>query len=277
MNVYKNGNTIVEIKENGTKIRYTPDNVLANPERPESIDLKVCNRCDVGCPQCHECSVPNGALGDLSNPLFNSLLPFTELAIGGGDPMTHPELENFLKKMQIKAVICNITVHWTSFLRNYEKLLEWSERKMIHGIGVSINEVVPCEVIDKLKLFKHAVVHSILGVAGEACFRQTMNENLNILLLGYKTFGRGALYKTGNDKTILENMAWINKNLSQFPSLYKTVAFDNLAIDQTDLKLKLNKDVYSKFYMGEDGTFTMYIDLPENKFAKSSCSAFGVF
>ena len=129
MSVYKNGNTIVEIKKNGTKIRYTPDNVRACPEFPESIDLKISNRCDVSCAQCHECSTPDGKLADLNHPLLDSIMPFTEIAIGGGDPMAHPDLEQFLIRMKQKRVFSNITVHWTSFLKNYETLKKWTEEK----------------------------------------------------------------------------------------------------------------------------------------------------
>ncbi len=43
---YQNGNYIMRILEDGTKIRLS-DNPI--PEYPESIDVKITNKCDGGC------------------------------------------------------------------------------------------------------------------------------------------------------------------------------------------------------------------------------------
>lgn len=272
MSVYKNGNTIVEIQKDGTKIRYVPDNCVAMPEYPESIDLKITNRCNVGCPQCHECSTPNGKYADLKHPLLDTLKPYTELALGGGDPMTHPDLESFLERMKAKGVISNITVHWSTFLAEYERLLRYTKEELIHGLGVSINEHVPCEVCDKLREFPNAVIHSIIGISGESVFRQFADRYLNILLLGYKTFGRGIKYRTDNSLEIAQNAAWLQQHITEFPEHYRAVSFDNLAIDQIGLRSKLTPEAFCQMYMGDDGSFTMYVDLVENKYAVSSTS-----
>lgn len=270
MNIYKNGNTIVGIGEDGTKVRYIPDNTAAAPEFPESIDMKITNRCDVGCPQCHECSVPDGKLADLNHPLLNTLRPYTEIAVGGGDPMTHPDLEAFLRRMREQKVISNITVHWTSFLQHYETLKLWTQEGLIHGLGVSINEIVPANVIEKLAEFRHAVVHTIIGIAGRRVYGQLIDKDFNILLLGYKTFGRGQRFRTDHSDSIFRNISWLKEHLGAFPDHFRAVSFDNLAIEQTELESRLSPDVFRRIYMGGDGTFTMYVDLVENQFAVSS-------
>ena len=50
---------------------------------------------------CHEQSGPHGVHGDLNNPLLDTLHPYTELAIGGGNPLEHPDLIPFLQKMKV--------------------------------------------------------------------------------------------------------------------------------------------------------------------------------
>ena len=270
--VYRNGNTIVEIRNDGTKIRFVPDNVIANPEFPESIDLKITNQCGVGCPQCHECSTPDGEKGDLNHPLLDSLRPYTELAIGGGDPMTHHGLKAFLVKMRDKNVFCNLTVHWSSFLQYYSTLKRWTKKSLIHGLGISVNEVVSENVIKKIMEFPTAVVHTIIGVAGIRAFEQLMDKDLNILLLGYKTFGRGIDFKENNSLTVGTNMNWVQEHIGTFTDHFKTVAFDNKAIDQVFLKKQMNPETFNRIYMGDDGSFTMYVDLVKNKFAASSIS-----
>lgn len=272
MSVYKNGNTIVEIHKDGTKIRYVPDNAPALPVFPESIDMKITNRCEIGCLMCHEQSCATGKMADLHHPLLKSLHPHTELAIGGGDPLTHPGLEDFLKEMKAKEVICNLTVHWKSFEKNKKTLKYWLQNELIHGLGISINEIVPVEIIEEISRIPTAVVHTVIGVASEEAYQQLIGSDLNILLLGYKTFGRGIKYRTDHSCEIAKNISFAKDNLDRFPIHFKAVCFDNLAIEQTELKSKLKPEVYDQIYMGGDGTFTMYVDLVENKYAVSSTS-----
>lgn len=268
--IYKNGNTIVEIREDGTKIRYTPDNKPAMPVYPESIDLHICNCCNMGCAMCHEQSTPDGKLADLKHPLLYSIHPYTELAIGGGDPMMHPGLEEFLKRMKEQAVICNLTVHWKSFLNNYETLKQWTAHGLIHGLGVSINEIVPCDVINKLAEFNNAVVHVIEGLADEKVFRQIGNKNFNVLILGFKSFGRGNKWLKENFRTYFENNKWLRMNMKDIAGSFKAIAFDNKAIDTCAIDYYIEPEMFEQFYMGSDGAFTMYVDLVENKYAISS-------
>ena len=94
---YTNGNYKVQILSDGTKIRYTKDNAF-KPEFPESIDVKITDYCDMGCAYCHELSTPKGkhANLDILLEVLKPLLPGTELAIGGGNPLFHPNLLPFL-------------------------------------------------------------------------------------------------------------------------------------------------------------------------------------
>ena len=270
MSVYKNGNTIVEIREDGTKIRFVPDNAPALPVYPESIDMKICNRCDMGCSMCHEQSTKDGKLGNLSSKLIESLHPYTEVAIGGGDPLSHPNLPEFLDILKKKNVIANITVHWRTFMENLSLLHDWTNSGLIHGLGVSINEKVPDNVINELTKFPHAVAHIIIGVAAPSAYEQLMDKDLNILLLGYKDFGRGKKYYCEHTTGVNNYTKWVINNLRYMLKRFRAVSFDNLAIEQVELKKMLDPEIYSQIYMGGDGTFTMYIDLVENKYAISS-------
>lgn len=272
MSVYKNGNTIVEIRNDGTKIRFVPDGSPALPVYPESIDMKICNRCDVGCKMCHEQSTKDGKLGDLSSKLIESLHPYTEVAIGGGDPLSHPNLPELLLNLKKKNVITNITVHWRSFMKNLSLLHDWTDLGLIHGLGVSINEKVPDEIIDEFRKFPLAVAHIIIGVAAPSAYEQLMDKDLNILLLGYKDFGRGKEYYSEHATGVNNYTKWVKENLHDMLKRFRAVSFDNLAIDQVELKKMLDPEVYTQIYMGSDGTFTMYVDLVENKYAISSTS-----
>jgi hypothetical protein len=50
------------------------------------------------------------------------------------------------------------------------------------------------------------------------------------------------------------------------------VSFDNLAIKQLTVQKNLIEEEFEKYYMGDDGSFTMYIDLVKEEFGVSSIS-----
>ena len=87
---YINGNYHTAIYSDGTKIRETEDDEFI-ADFPENIDIKITNQCDMGCPMCHEDSKSDGKHGDSMNAKFiDTLRPYTELAIGGGNAPCSP-------------------------------------------------------------------------------------------------------------------------------------------------------------------------------------------
>ena len=97
---YTNGNYNVSIDLNsGTKVKETidPAEDTFRADFPDSMDIKISNRCPNGCPMCHENSTPDGELGKiLGNPFIHSLHPYTEIALGGGEAVLHPDFIPFL-------------------------------------------------------------------------------------------------------------------------------------------------------------------------------------
>ena len=123
---YKNGNYNVHIDlDNGTKIRENNLDFF-KPDYPESMDIKITNMCDMGCAFCHENSTEYGEHGDIMNLKFiDSLQPYTELAIGGGNPLAHPDLLPFLKKCKELKLIPSMTVNQIHFHQNIDFIRSW--------------------------------------------------------------------------------------------------------------------------------------------------------
>ena len=118
----------------------------------------------------------------------------------------------------------------------------------------------------------NTVIHLINGVtACEASFHQLADKDLKILILGYKTFGRGIDFAK-DSPWIQDNMNWVEKNIEDYMMKFKVVSFDNLAVEQLKLKDKLTEKQWELFYGGDDGTHTFYIDGVNKQFAKSSTS-----
>ena len=274
---YVNNNYTVVIMEDGTKIRYN-DLDSFNPEKPESMDLKITNKCYGNgnglCPMCHENSCPEGKHGDILNlPFIDTLLPYTEIAIGGGNPLIHPDLIPFLEKLKSRKLIPNMTVNQWSFMDNIDFIKSLIDNELIYGLGVSLNEATP-EFIEKVNEFPNAVIHVINGIITMEELRNIAHKNLKVLVLGYKEFRRGkSLFERQNVEINLLKSAFYDvlpKVIEE--EWFDVVSFDNLAIKQLDPKRLMSDKEWNEFYMGDDGSFTMYVDAVNREFAKSSTS-----
>jgi len=293
LHTYTNGNTTVSIHSDGTKVRSYEGE--PRPVHPESMDVKITNACDGGCAYCHEKSVPSGKHADLDKLLdvIGELPAGVELALGGGNPLSHPDLLPFLQATKDKGLIVNMTVNQQHVVGKYgDLLLGIVMTDLIHGLGISYSPKY--DLNDLTLLFSESsniVFHMIMGVNEVSeiddliAFSKSMGRDCKILVLGYKQYGRGLTYY---DEAVEANKAkWYTQLAKHFRKDGVVISFDNLAIKQLRLQRYFTDDAWEKFYMGDDGTFTMYVDAVEQTFAKSStsnervkwedCSLIGVF
>lgn len=270
--VYKNGNSIIRINlEDGTKIRETKDDEF-DLDFPESIDLNIGNKCDGGCKFCYINALPNGIDADLMNvPFIDTLYPYTECAINGNS-IDHPQLIPFLEKLKSKKILANITVNQIHFERKEDIIKDLVERDLIKGIGISLREPTP-EFIKRVKKYPNAVLHVINGIFSAQDIEATRDQGLKILILGYKNLGRGVDYKEKNDYLIKTRQKYLYDVLETLPNHYKCVSFDNLALEQLDVKRILTPGEWDEIFMGEEGTSSMFIDLVTKKFGISSLAS----
>lgn len=270
---YKNGNFVTTILSDGTKIRETKDDEFI-PSFAENMDIKICNYCDMGCKFCHEGSTINGKFGNILNEKFiDTLHPYQEVAIGGGDATSHPNLIPFLKKLKERKVIANMTVNQIHFEKKHELIKKLVDEKLIYGLGVSL--VNPTKhFIELIKQYPNAVIHVINGVLKPSDIKALENNNLKMLILGYKHLRRGNEYFEEEQNDIETKQQWLYENLEDIIQKFQVVSFDNLAIEQLDVKRLLTQEEWDEFYMGRDSEFTYYIDMVEKKFAKSSTAPF---
>lgn len=99
----------------GTLIRETKDDEF-KPAFASNMDIKICNRCDMGCKFCHEGSTPDGKLGDILNEKFvDTLHPYQEVALGGGNVLEHPDLIPFLQKLKERKSYCKYHIEPGTF------------------------------------------------------------------------------------------------------------------------------------------------------------------
>lgn len=266
---YRNGNCNVLLLSDGTKIRTTKDDDFV-PAYAENMDIKLTNYCDMGCKFCHEGSTTNGKHGNILDEKFiDTLHPYQEVALGGGDVTSHPDLIPFLQKLKERKVIANITINQRHFEQKQDLIRKIVDEGLVYGIGVSL--VNPTETfISLIKQYPNAVIHVINGILSHSDVEMLSDNNLKMLILGYKHLRRGEDWYEKDCENIISKQNWLKENLSSMINHFNVVSFDNLAIEQLDVKRLLSQEEWDEFYMGDDGNFTYYIDMVERKFAKSS-------
>lgn len=279
---YKNGNYNVYIDlDNGTKIRKNNEDCFV-PNTVESMDIKLTNKCTLGsnCAYCHEGSGPNGKHGDILSPSFlDKLHPYTELALGGGNILEHPDIDEFLKRCKERNHICNITVNQNHFIENYYRIKNWVDNKLVYGVGISFTEPSD-KLIELAKTIPNSVIHVIAGIIEMHELSFLAQNDLKILILGYKQVRRGEqLYKYlhGAIDYRTHQLAYYLKNMID-EKWFSVISFDNLAIKQLNVRKLFTKEKWDEFYMGDDGqdgqqtSASMFVDMVERKFARNSCA-----
>lgn len=271
---YQNGNYTVTIDTvTGTKIREN-DLDFFRADFPESMDIKITNRCDMGCAMCHENSTKDGLHGDImSEGFIDNLHPYTELAIGGGNPLDHPDLVLFLEKCKERRLIPSMTVNQFHFMKHNNSIKNLVAQRLIYGLGISLTHVTE-EFVEAVKEFPNAVIHVINGIVHPVQLEALANNGFKILILGYKEFRRGEVMYQHQSVAIEQLKQMLYDRLPEVikNEWFEVVSFDNLAIKQLGAQRLMSNEDWEQFYMGDDGSATMYVDMVNREFAKSSTS-----
>lgn len=244
----KNGNYLYFLYPDGTKIRQFKK--VYNPEYPETLDMKITNFCDSRCKWCHEKSSVRGKYCTWNLDILDGLPEGVEIAIGGGNPLSHPKIFKIVDDINSKGLIPNITVNTFHLIQEkYQKILN---KLNYTSLGISFSK--DFKKIPKRFINENTVWHFINGVHSLDDMRVVAkyNKGSKALILGYKSFGRGVNF-IPKYKYSLKELKKLN---------YKVIAFDNLAVDQFK--------IVDENYMGEDGNFSFYVDLVNKEFGKGS-------
>jgi hypothetical protein len=270
---YKNGNADIKLYDDGTRvIEY--DDVL-NLDTPLNIDIKVNSQCDFGmnpktgkafCDFCHESATTNGKECDyeLLKDKLNNLPKGIELAIGGNN--ITPNLYDFISWCYNMGYIVNLTVNQGHLKRDLIMLNKLIDNGLIKGLGVSYRSALKFSVPEEILNYEHTVFHVICGIDSFSNVASLINNGVNkILLLGEKNFG----YNKGRvDLTTRKHKEWywwVHKLFSMF----NVVSFDNLALEQLNIKRFFTNNNWEVFNQGEQSCF---VDSVNGYFAPSSRS-----
>ena len=252
---------------------------LVKFDTPLLVDLKITNWCDKGCNFCYQDSTPDGIEGDakkISNILYHLAEGGVfEVAIGGGEPTSHPKFVEILEYCHSHYITPNFTT----------KSLKWMEDKEIlkavqefcGGFAYSPSNSNDIKAfIEALKNFNfkrgwqanqsiHLIPELLTPEEFEEMLRKAHSYYLSVTLLGLKNVGRGESSK-------ILNPSWVETILA----LRADFNCPSLSVD-TDLarrypegiaKINPNKTMW----FTEEGGRSMYIDAVTSRFAPSSYS-----
>jgi hypothetical protein len=260
---YRNGTYRVQINtETGSK--YFFGNDLSEPDFPDSIDLKITDHCLCGCPFCYEGSNPKGqhASTRIIKEIF-SCLPEEpiEVAIGGGDPLDHPELDEIINFLTDRGHIVNMTVSVYDIGRYIPR------DDKISGLGISLGSIEPSEIpyIVETHGWKQTVWHAIAGITPLKTITELLDRGDRVLVLGYKNMGRGRREVMPDLRPY--EIFFKSRIHSAKPGI---LSFDELGVQQLRLSGTLMQNQWDLIWLGPEFSHSMFIDAVVGKFYPSS-------
>lgn len=268
-NEYNGNARVIYNPTTGLKIRMVKDGFTYDKsETPELVDVKITNFCSYGCRNCYQSSTIDGQHGDIEyiTDIIKALhlMDCFEIAIGGGEPATHPQFAQILNMCDVYNITPNFTTFGTDWLQDQE--IVDAVKKYVGGIGVSVYSK---NSVQKYWTIKNALKDSkvqvmVQHVAGMFPFKTTyelVKEVDHILLLGYKSVGFGVnkIPTKFTDDQVKEIFALKDKRIS-----VDTAFLDNYGhvLDE----LGISKILRSS----PEGKFSCYIDAVEQKIGQSS-------
>lgn len=292
--VYKNGNYIVTASGFNLEKRCLRRGEDFKPDFPDSIDLKISNRCSSGCPYCHESSTKDGDICN-TKELFKHLneLPkeHIEIAIGGGNVLeSKEELIEVLEWCKNRRHRPRITVNEDTINDDIDvEYLETLINRYSVALGVSLrpgmSEDRLKKVVDLIQsgymLERNIVYHIICGA-----FPLDLLEKLctgwesvfcsrKILFLGFKNFGRAKdngikPEKLGDFERLVKKLILQSREGRGAWNGPNTYGFDNLAIEQLNIESALLGREFGDIFMGPEFSCSMYVDGVKGEYAKTS-------
>lgn len=283
---YKNGNYTVTIYSDGSKTRVTEGDAFI-PSFPESIELKITNKYDgehpwfsSNKPENQEDAklMENNNLEPL-NKYIKSIRPLTEVTIEGGH-LDHPELLSLLCYFRRRRVPVKIIIGQDYFCGpehlKYHRLLGWQQRGLMSNLGIILVDSENTEFIDKLNKFPNVTIIAEVGVFNGSDLDNLAEKGFNLLLRGYYSSDNNKEFSEKNFKDFEYNRDWLVKTIdSEVIPAFEKVSFDNLALSQLgidDTRFTSKDKDENNLYFGNDGEFSLYIDMIKNEFSNSPYS-----
>lgn len=301
MTFRQDGDALIGYSANsGQKFRWsrTP---YTKSRIPELVDLKITDHCGWGCKFCYQGSTKDGGHAPIKRLIetLDSLAAagVFEVAIGGGEPVDHPDFDMLIQASKKRNITFNFTTYGVEWAADRENPILRAMRDSYWrgGIGVSVHSLKDVDKADRLDNYlqaagiygRNVMAQTVIGAtpmkATQAILDRCIESDRPLLLLGYKTTGRGQSFtqreaKREQVKSIIEQAkAHLNKPLPIGD--YGYVEERNFTLSVDTAFLDMWGDVLDEVGIphvlrtSPEGKFSMYIDGVTNMAAPSSYCA----
>lgn len=270
---YQNGNSTIELSEDGTRV-ITYDDTL-QLQYPLNIDIRVSTNCAFGynpktgkavCDFCHESARTDGVecdYEDLKSKL-SELPKGIELAVGANE--LTPGLNSFIMWASLNGYVVNLTLNQGHINKSKLLLKFLMLSGNIKGLGISYRSSLHWNVPDFILDNPNTVFHVIAGIDDINDVLSLKERGVKkILVLGEKDFG----FNQGNvNLETKKHKEWL-WYISKLFHTFDVTSFDNLGLEQMRVKRFFNDDMWEEFNQGEH---SFYINAVDKYFAPSSRS-----
>lgn len=242
------------------------DNPMFAPV-PELADISISNRCSKGCNFCYKNSTSDGkvmtideycqVLDSIRSPKYGTVF---QVAIGGGEPLEHPDFLKIVEETDKRGIILNFTTNG--------RLLT---QKMFAAIKGKVGAIaISTTSMAEWKAIKHTLkgsdgikinIHYILSKTSIQEATQMVNGEYNELLRGinavvfltYKPAGRGSKGSVLKEKKDID--AFIKT--IRFPKISCKIGFDACFVPMLLQSHAIKTEMVDTC---EGGFFSVYID-----------------
>lgn len=276
-------------KDDGTKMRFSFDDGGTRPIKasfPELADVKITDFCPYGCEFCYQGSTVSGThasmerIVEIADRLAKAEV--FEVALGGGEPTSHPEFLNVMKAFSERGIRTNFTT------RNYALARRADAGEIFDLAGAIAFSVGSERDLDRLAaaLLDSPKIDSFFGsfsgkpsIAVQIPMGTTSMEEfekilkrgfalgIQVTLLGYKETGRGVEYAP------FDYRGWLEVTVKAVAEARKA-GYPKISID-TALAAEFEKEILAagakaETFEIEEGAFSMYVDAVRGIMAPSS-------
>lgn len=275
--------TIWYSSSSGFKARFSPEPYL-KATSPELVDVKITDYCPYGCSFCYQGSTREGAHAPLDVILRTAdrlaEIGVFEVALGGGEPMMHPDFPAIIKAFRDRGITPNVTSFGVEWLKREEVM---SVVGLIGGLGVSVQTPESVRKVVQIQealrkadggrkvqvLPQHAVgTGDLLGIV-DAIRSQSLDQSL--LLLGFKNVGRGIEGQSHpqSDDDVIQAIEYLTEEDYGMFERPVHLSVDTAFLDQYPNVIE-HLDVPDHMTSSPEGMFSMYIDLVAGTMGPSS-------
>ena len=284
------GNWVVFDRRSGTKARYFLDGNehpegITRASIPELIDISITSKCNENCKFCYRDSKPNGT--HASFEYLTSLIYYLkshqvfEVALGGGEPLEHPDFLKIIKHCNNNNIIPNFTTRNLNWLKD-DKL----RKEILSNIGGFAYSVSNSFDVRKFGFLlnkydiefdssscsftRRPSIQIVEGVVNKKEFVNILHEcayhNFSLTILGLKLTGRGKCFKP------VDNFDMLDVILSERSKGYLcSIGFDTTMAQKYEGRME-NVGINRQLYSLEEGVFSCFIDAVNQEIGPSSFS-----